>query len=232
MLPSFPAGISQLGIKGFCFRTAAVGLDFRIRHSLKALLSLIILCVIKDVTFNASSQFPGSLLFILAGSIFCFKYVFFFHKNTVRVPFTMTIMNYTVLSFCFLFFLVYAMSFVFFFFLLVYVCVHVWTCMIVRECIRISSPGTCDQPNPPKILSNATIFVQPAQHVPCVAHQTSLMAETLKLDFQRQPQQHSSLLLFWSFSVLFLWGKCVANWYGYRKWQMETKGSCLTYQTT
>lgn len=101
----------------------------------------------------------------------------------------MTIMNYTVLSFCFLFFLVYAMSFVFFFFLLVYVCVHVWTCMIVRECIRISSPGTCDQPNPPKILSNATIFVQPAQHVPCVAHQTSLMAETLKLDFQRQLQQ-------------------------------------------
>lgn len=161
MLPSFPAGISQLGIKGFCFRTAAVGLDFRIRHSLKALLSLIILCVIKDVTFNASSQFPGSLLFILAGSIFCFKYVFF-HKNTVRVPFTMTIMNFTVLSFCFLFFLVYAMSVVFFFFLLVYVCGHVWTCMIVRECIRISSPGTCDQPNPPKILSNATIFVQPA----------------------------------------------------------------------
>lgn len=168
----------------------------------------------------------------LAGSIFCFKYVCFFHKNTVRVPFTMTIMNYTVLSFCFLFFLVYAMSFVFSFFLLVYVCVHVWTCMIVRECIRISSPGTCDQPNPPKILSNATIFVQPAQHVPCVAHQTSLMAETLKLDFQRQLQQHSSLLLFWGFSVLFLWGKCVANWYGYRKWQMETKGSCLTYQTT
>lgn len=120
----------------------------------------------------------------------------------------------------------------FFFFLLVYVCVHVWTCMIVRECIRISSPGTCDQPNPPKILSNATIFVQPAQHVPCVAHQTSLMAETLKLDFQRQLQQHSLLLLFWGFSVLFLWGKCVANWYGYRKWQMETKGSCLTYQTT
>lgn len=73
----------------------------------------------------------------------------------------MTIMNFIVLSFCFLFFLVYAMSFVFFF-LLVYVCVHVWTCMIVRECIRISSPGTCDQPNPPKILSNATIFVQPA----------------------------------------------------------------------
>lgn len=80
VLPSFPAGISQLGIKGFCFRTAAVGLDFRIRHCLKALLSLIILCVIKDVTFNASSQFPGSLLFILAGSIFCFKYFFFFIK--------------------------------------------------------------------------------------------------------------------------------------------------------
>lgn len=77
VLPSFSAGISQLGIKVFCFMTAAIGLDFRISHSLKALLSLIILCVIKDVTFNARSQFPSSLLFILAGSIFCFKYFFF-----------------------------------------------------------------------------------------------------------------------------------------------------------
>lgn len=78
VLPSFPAGISQLGIKGFCFRTAAVGLDFRIRHSLKALLSLIILCVIKDVTFNASSQFPGSLLFIFSRKYILFQVCLFF----------------------------------------------------------------------------------------------------------------------------------------------------------
>lgn len=41
-------------------------------------------------------------------------------------------------------------------------CVHVGVWETVREHITISSLGSHDQPNPPKILSNAAIFVQPA----------------------------------------------------------------------
>lgn len=62
----------------------------------------------------------------------------------------------------------YGMAFGFSLLVSVSVRVHVGIWETGKERSTISSPGSHDQPDPPKILSNATIFVQPAlASAPC-----------------------------------------------------------------
>lgn len=91
-----------------------------------------------------------------------------------------------------------------------------------RGCIRISSPGTCDQPNPPKILTNATIFAQPALAcAPCYTPNTADVSSMISKDNFRSTAHYFCFeaFLFFFFSM---WKICCCKVFvvtGNGKWK-------------